>query len=1010
MSVLNDDDLFVYQEAATGNTGSVANSNRSALADDDLFVIYRPSTGLNYSVKSEDVGGGTPKEAPVITDITISQDEVNNNRFTSNSFTTNITATNQPINVQLKAEITGALSIEAGTNVIVENTQTPGGTNIPLELAGVENLDNGAFEVGDVVKANTQYTPQTSAISNVNQISGGGNGLIAANQQYANIKFGNGVFLATSRVDRFARSSQGDSWSTFTVTDRDWNGAAAGPNQWVIVGQGGGSDRAARLNFGGTSISTHTMPNFGSGDRQWKSVVWTGSYYVACFYTGAGKRFARSSDGSSWSEAGPDFGGLLGFQDLWYADGKICAVNRVGAPHYSTDHGNSWTQGSGGNWPGQINRIRYGNGRWMAIGAYPWSCNYSDDGVNWTAVDTSNSEPEVAAQVEPWGVAYGNGVWVMIGGNKGAAAYSEDNGVTWKMASGLAKDSYWIDLAFGNGVFVTVNSSDSAPINYAYSYDGKLWGDKTILTLETQKDLQFFEPGDEIPGGNVVEVDIDAKTMEVSGGNWVAGGIVSASNPKQGRGTISQISGPNVLIEPYTDNAFLPGQYLIHDTPKPIKVSPVSDSITSVAGDALLFSGGKDLLNFEAGDQIYMSDADGNVAQIAHPTSAITSAVNGQATTYTHTGFNNFAFMEPYSTTNVKTTKDGLGAGLTSTGQIYLDQPRYIPGLWRFQFASSRADTGTQKVLIRYQSGYVAYEFQDNGGENGIITAEIGPIKNEPILEIWFELTNPSSEGDCNFDFWDLQTSNGTEFVPFSASNADVTLNFFDDTNLDLFSIGDTVSPGITCTLIGLDPPFMNVSGGNWSAGQTVNAYTSGTAEVASVDPENTILTMTNSNGEWESGYHAATAEKNAVAMTAYLSFDSNGNNVELERFAQPYTLMADLLQPKLTFPSTFDTGEAPDTDIPSPSYIQTYAIATNLIGSSVEVGSNLLFPETLTRSIPEAGSFRYTTEEFGEFCRWACSTDYRAAIKTIEGTTETVNDLRQKAEQMAEDYINSVQ
>ena len=56
MSTLNDNDLFVYQEAATGNVDAVASNNRSSLADDDLFVVQRG--GVNYKVKASDVGGG----------------------------------------------------------------------------------------------------------------------------------------------------------------------------------------------------------------------------------------------------------------------------------------------------------------------------------------------------------------------------------------------------------------------------------------------------------------------------------------------------------------------------------------------------------------------------------------------------------------------------------------------------------------------------------------------------------------------------------------------------------------------------------------------------------------------------------------------------------------------------------------------------------------------------------------------------------------------------------------
>ena len=141
--------------------------------------------------------------------------------------------------------------------------------------------------------------------------------------------------------------------------------------------------------------------------------------------------------------------------------------------------------------------------------------------------------------------------------------------------------------------------------------------------------------------------------------------------------------------------------------------------------------------------------------------------------------------------------------------------------------------------------------------------------------------------------------------------------------------------------------------------------------------------------------------------MTASLSFDSDGNNVELERFTQPAILMSDITSPTLTFPAEFSTNEAPDTDIPYPSYLQTYASSGNVIGYSTEVASNTLYPEWTTRVLPAPLSFRYTQEEFGQFCRWACSTDYRSAVVTIQSTTETINDLKLKAEKLAQDYLD---
>lgn len=55
MSTLNDDDIFLYQDT-DGNTGRVANSNRSLLNDDDVFLVQRE--GTTYRVKASDVGTG----------------------------------------------------------------------------------------------------------------------------------------------------------------------------------------------------------------------------------------------------------------------------------------------------------------------------------------------------------------------------------------------------------------------------------------------------------------------------------------------------------------------------------------------------------------------------------------------------------------------------------------------------------------------------------------------------------------------------------------------------------------------------------------------------------------------------------------------------------------------------------------------------------------------------------------------------------------------------------------
>lgn len=185
------------------------------------------------------------------------------------------------------------------------------------------------------------------------------------------------------------------------------------------------------------------------------------------------------------------------------------------------------------------------------------------------------------------------------------------------------------------------------------------------------------------------------------------------------------------------------------------------------------------------------------------------------------------------------------------------------------------------------------------------------------------------------------------------------------------------------------------------------SVYKQAEGTVTAVNLDNSTMSLSDSNGGFLPGYYVSTPEKNAVEMRGYLSFDSEGNNVDLERLPQPPVLMGNVNTPKLTFPSTFSTGEGVDTDLPFPTYLETYVQASNDLGSSLRVKSNELFPNWTGRPYIAPGSYRVMQDEFAEWCYWACSSDYRAAVKTIQDAEETVQELRTKAENMALNFLN---
>ena len=108
---------------------------------------------------------------------------------------------------------------------------------------------------------------------------------------------------------------------------------------------------------------------------------------------------------------------------------------------------------------------------------------------------------------------------------------------------------------------------------------------------------------------------------------------------KRGQGTVSDITGSQVTITPFTDNAFVPGQWLTVD--KPVTVKPVTDVITNYANLSKTISvdGVVGIAELEAGDAVYMADANGNEANPEFGPPAIT-AVNTTSVDWSANHFN----------------------------------------------------------------------------------------------------------------------------------------------------------------------------------------------------------------------------------------------------------------------------------------------------------------------------------------------------------------------------------
>jgi len=117
---------------------------------------------------------------------------------------------------------------------------------------------------------------------------------------------------------------------------------------------------------------------------------------------------------------------------------------------------------------GQITRIAFANGVFVAGSQTNQQIFYSSDGLTWT-ISASTSAYHMR------GLAYGNGVWVSVSSATNSSdftpAISSNNGVTW--TNGTLQSSFGgaTDLFFYNGIFISTTST----AKILTSVDGITW-------------------------------------------------------------------------------------------------------------------------------------------------------------------------------------------------------------------------------------------------------------------------------------------------------------------------------------------------------------------------------------------------------------------------------------------------------------------------------------------------------------------------------------------------------
>jgi hypothetical protein len=178
----------------------------------------------------------------------------------------------------------------------------------------------------------------------------------------------------------------------------------------------------------------------------WRSP--TALTYGGGLYLIAGSGIWSSPDFTSWTIQVPDNMDLL---DIAYGRDRFVAV---GPTILNSADGRSWT--SLPDYPQSALRgVTWGNGTFVAVGQ-DGTVMTSGDGLNWT-----NSGARLDASLSC--VAYGNGRFLALGGTSGSSwwwtnrAFVSPDGFHWNQAfSGTTNATPWLDVTWGNGVFVAL--------------------------------------------------------------------------------------------------------------------------------------------------------------------------------------------------------------------------------------------------------------------------------------------------------------------------------------------------------------------------------------------------------------------------------------------------------------------------------------------------------------------------------------------------------------------------
>lgn len=392
---------FGPESTTTGNVNTVTvGSNQMTVNNvNGRFIVGRPVTGPVKELPPPPPSGDVPSSDYALTDRALASSDLETHNlpiYPSGVFSSSNAITNITLNaVGTPWTSTGPINSSSTWNSVAFNESDTGGS---AKFVVIGNSSDS--QSSDNSDATDWY------------YSSGG---LIVNDDIEDIACdGNGTFVSVGRQGMVNYSTTGDyPWTSYHL------GTSYGGSQWVNWGIG-----------------------FGNG------------YWVICGDQPGANDIYRSTNGLSWDQITTPFNASNGMLSI-ATDGanNWVTVGQGGEIGLSSDNGASWTLSPGSNSSyGSGSAVGYGNGVWMAAfkEASTAVLRSVDNGITWSPVASG-----LLGSRRPTSFAYGNGVWFGTAIN-GILITSTDDGLNWSTVNTGLGTMDFNKVIYAGEVFVIV--------------------------------------------------------------------------------------------------------------------------------------------------------------------------------------------------------------------------------------------------------------------------------------------------------------------------------------------------------------------------------------------------------------------------------------------------------------------------------------------------------------------------------------------------------------------------